>query len=40
MKLTRSILSLILALVLVFSLGAGVLAADYPENGFVDVPRT
>ena len=40
MKLTRSILSLILALVLVFSLGAGVLAADYPESGFVDVPRT
>ena len=40
MKLTRSVLSLILALVLVFSLGAGVLAADYPENGFVDVPRT
>lgn len=40
MKLSRSILSLILALVLVFSLGAGVLAADYPENGFADVPRT
>ena len=40
MKLTRSILSLILALVLVFSLGAGVLAADWPESGFVDVPRT
>ena len=40
MKLTRSILSLILALVMVFSLGAGVFAADYPESGFVDVPRT
>lgn len=40
MKLTRSILSLILALVLVFSLGAGVFAADYPESGFVDVPRS
>ena len=39
MKLTRSILSLILALVLVFSLGAGVFAADWPENGFADVPR-
>ena len=39
MKLSRSILSLTLALVLVFSLGAGVLAADYPESGFVDVPR-
>ena len=40
MKLSRSILSLALALALVFSLGAGVLAADYPENGFADVPRT
>ena len=39
MKLTRSILSLALALVLVCSLGAGVFAADYPESGFVDVPR-
>ena len=39
MKLTRSILSLALALVLVFSLGAGVLAADWPQNDFVDVPR-
>ena len=40
MKLSRSILSLVLALVLVFSLGAGVFAADYPESGFVDVPRS
>ena len=40
MKLSRSILSLALALVLVFSLGAGVFAADYPESGFVDVPRS
>lgn len=39
MKLTRSLLSLILALLLVCSLGAGVFAADYPENGFADVPR-
>jgi hypothetical protein len=39
MKLTRSLLSLILALLLVFSLGAAVFAADYPESGFADVPR-
>ena len=40
MKLTRSILSLILALVLVFSLGAGVFAAEWPQNDFTDVPRS
>ena len=40
MKLMRSILSLALAVLLVCSLGAGVFAADYPESGFVDVPRT
>lgn len=39
MKLMRSILSLALAVLLVCSLGAGVFAADYPESGFVDVPR-
>ena len=40
MKLTRSILSLALALVLVFSLGAGVFAAEWPQNDFTDVPRS
>ncbi len=39
MKLTRTVLSLALALVLVFSLGAGVFAAEWPQNDFTDVPR-
>ena len=41
MKQIRTLLSLALALVMVFSLGTGVLAAEtYPANTFSDVPRT
>lgn len=40
MKKTRTIVSLALALVLVFSLGSGALALDFPENTFSDVKRS
>ena len=40
MKKTKMILSLALALILVFSLGSSIFAADYPENTFADVQRS
>ena len=40
MKRARAILSLALALILVFSLGSSIFAADYPENTFTDVQRS
>lgn len=41
MKRTKTLLSLALALVLVFSLSSGVFAAEsFPPNSFSDVPRT